>query len=345
MSLPPVRVPVKPKNQQCCGSSEPMLWLVKGDDGIESFQKTGDINEVRMSCDCKCPECKALYNSYLEETSYLRVMQQTVNEYKQEQMDTIALVTEMEQAQREEKKEMAGEYAALEVRLAFVERQLEHERGIRMADVYRLEFAQQDNSAFAEDASDLHRQLNVAVAKLPLLQRQNELLREGTERQQETVRALAEQLGRCEGEVRALDETNSWLRLRLNEADGQVEKNRLRLSNSTLGGGGGGGGGLGGGGSVSSFATGSMLLSRDSSYSAKTGMGPGVGRQRGQGQGQGQSAGYHSAGGLNNAGSQGGLASAGRSTLGIRRFTPQQPSLLVDYCKKYQLNLPRKDFK
>mmetsp|Transcript_17215 Transcript_17215/g.28870 ORF Transcript_17215/g.28870 Transcript_17215/m.28870 type:complete len:338 (+) Transcript_17215:49-1062(+) len=315
--------------------SNPSMWLLKGDNGIDTFRESGNINDVRMSCDCQCPDCKALYNAYLEEKALAKFLQQRVDEDKEDSAEMISQVKQMEEDHRHKIKAMKREAEALQGQVDAIQQQLDYERKVRMEDVYKLEFSKEENIVINSDVKDLQSQLSVAIQKLPLLQRENEILKGSVAAHTDTITKLCKQLKNCESELSRVDEINTSLRLRLNESDAQVEKYRLK-NNSRVD--------TTGGARSIPIGTGMSFMSSDT-YSL-----PSTSPTRTTGTG---SIGTQQRRSIRNAGrstlQSSSLSSQnpGRSSIyasnSIRRFTPHEPSLLETYCKKHSINMPRMD--
>lgn len=217
----------------------PKLWLMRADidNGIATFKSTSNVDDIRLSCDCTCQDCKAMYNSYIDEKSMTKVLQERLDDNQVENAFMIEQVQLMENkynAQIEELQQMVDDKQR---KIGSINAQLETERKLRMEDMYKLEFQKEENTTQAKELREIRQLLNNAHNALPNLEYENKLLKQRAKQNEDTIAKMDAELHQYSYELAKLEDTNTRLRVRLHSADMQVDQ--YRLDNSMLSGQGG----------------------------------------------------------------------------------------------------------
>ena len=210
------------------GSIKPKMWLMKADDGTTAFKASANINDIRLSCDCTCPDCKATYNAYLVEKSMCKLLQERVDENEIESALMIEQVKSMETQYTLSIQELEASIRLKQQQVESIQGQLEMERKLRMEDIYKLEFEKEDNSKQAAEIRSLRAELKEALQNFPNLELENKVLKYRCESNSDTINKMDAELQQYSYELTKLEDTNTRLRLKLSDSDTQINNSRIK---------------------------------------------------------------------------------------------------------------------
>ena len=216
---------------------KPKMWLMKADidNGIAAFKSTSDVNEVRLSCDCTCPDCKMTFNSYIDEKAMTKVLQERLDENQAESTFMIGQVKLMEDKYNARIEELEKSVSEKLRKIEFITAQLETERRLRMEEIYKLEFQKEESATQAKELREVRQLLVNATNALPNLERENKILKERIERNNDTIAQMDAELHQYSYELTKLEDANTRLRLRLNDSDVQIDQYRLNSDSNNMG--------------------------------------------------------------------------------------------------------------
>ena len=195
------------------------LWLIKADDGIAGYKESGDLSDIKLSCDCKCLNCKDIYNSYLDEKSMTKVLQEQLDENATERKFVLEQVKLLENQHKITLQEKDKEIKEANAKIEFINQSPEHERKLRMEEVYKLEFQKQETVRVCKEVGELRQQLQEALNALPTTENENKLLKQRIDLNQITITKMSAELEQYNYELARLEDLNTRLRLRLNDSD------------------------------------------------------------------------------------------------------------------------------
>lgn len=213
------------------------MWLMKADinSGIAAFQSTSDVNAIQLSCDCTCPDCKSIYNAYIDEKAMTKVLQSRLDESDAESTIMIEQVKNMEDefnARIEELEKSVNEKLR---KIESINTQLETERRLRMEEIYKLEFQKEESAKQTTELREVRQMLTNATNALPNLEFENRILKERIDRNNDTIAKMHTELHQYSYELTKLEDANTRLRLRLNDSDVQMDQYRLSSMSHTIG--------------------------------------------------------------------------------------------------------------
>jgi hypothetical protein len=211
------------------------LWVVKGNDGVADFKESGDISDIRLRCDCTCPDCKETYNAYLEEKAMVKVLQAQAADNENERRFVIAQVDELELQHKFEREDNAKNVQRLQATVDSLNKSLENERKLRIEEVYKLEFQKKETVRVEGEVAELRKQLMDALNALPDLQLENATLKQRVDLNKNSILQMSAELERYNYELARMEDLNTRLRLRLSEADTKLGKIMVRASPGDLG--------------------------------------------------------------------------------------------------------------
>lgn len=154
----------------------------------------------------------------------VKVLQAQIAENDKERKLVIEQVGELEEQHTTEKHAWSTENAVLQNKIDELSKALEHERKLRMEEVYKLEFQKKETARVEAEVVSLRKQLADAIQALPNLEKENELLKRRVEADKATISKMNAELGQYNYELATMENLNTRLRLRLNEADTKLGK-------------------------------------------------------------------------------------------------------------------------
>lgn len=213
-------------------ATKPKLWLMKADDGMSSFKCTSDINDVRLSCECSCLDCKATYNAYIDEKAMTKVLQQRLDESIMENSYMIEQIKAMEDRYNAKIEELQNEVADKQRKMDFINAQLETERRLRMEEIYKLEFQKDENEKQATELRNTRKELVIAINALPELEHENNLLKQKVQHNESTISRINDDIEQYNYELAKMEDANTRLRMRLHDTDVQITHLKVNSKSS-----------------------------------------------------------------------------------------------------------------
>jgi hypothetical protein len=210
------------------------LWVIKANDGVADFKESGDISDIRLRCDCTCPECKETYNAYLEEKAMVKMLQAQAADNENERRFVIAQVDELELQHKFERENSAKKVQDLQATVDSLNKSLENERKLRIEEVYKLEFQKKETARVEGEVAELRKQLIDALNALPDLQLENAALKQRADMNKTSILQMSAELERYNYELARMEDLNTRLRLRLSEADTKLGKVMARANSNSI---------------------------------------------------------------------------------------------------------------
>lgn len=193
-------------------------WVSKASSGTELFQQTGNLHDIKLSCECSCIHCKDIYNSYLEEKALCGLLHDALDEEKDSFSDFVEKVKQREESHEAEISEKNATIDRERELYSTINEQLQYERELRLQEAYKLEAAQREIERLQAEASGLNGQLvwraEDQLNSVEQLDIKTKELRDALA----VSSNLNLRLQKYEQEIFLLENANAQLRLQLNGA-------------------------------------------------------------------------------------------------------------------------------
>jgi len=183
-----------------------------------------DEPAVIDSCSCEREGCQALFRRYRLEVDKVETLQECLDLEKEASEQVIQEVKEMELDYEQQIDALRLEHEARSTQVADLKDALELERKQRMEDIYKLEFLKKDYDTILQDNSDLRHQLVETSRSVHDIKIEHKSYSDALSAMQHRNNALNDQLRNRESELFELDGINVMLRMRLHDAETQIDK-------------------------------------------------------------------------------------------------------------------------
>lgn len=182
-----------------------------------------DVEELSC-CDCSRQQCQDVFDAYATVKASTRSLQTELAELKKKQQHTSHEISDMERNHAVQLQDRDDQIASLLERVQSLSKSLEHERQLRMEDIFKLEFQKKETSRAETELAEIRRQWIDALAALPNLQSENKLLKRQVDSHMDTIEKLNAELRTRNYDVAMLEDRNTHLRVRLSETETKLAK-------------------------------------------------------------------------------------------------------------------------
>ena len=189
------------------------MWVVKGSNNNRN------PSDLRGSCNCSCPNCKANFNHYMDSIALIKVLQDRVNDDEKERSYMIEQVDLLEKQQKLILHQKEEDLKSLQECYNSLGKSIETERKLRIEEMYKLEFQKKEMARVEKEITELRKELAEAIEALPNLQKENKVLKERAELDQQTIARMSTEMEQYNYDLVLLEELNTRLRVRLSEAE------------------------------------------------------------------------------------------------------------------------------
>ena len=205
---------------EACGAmmkeKEETLWITKAKTGTELFEQTGNIHDIKLSCDCPCSSCKDIYISYLEEKAMTGLLNDTLEMERKEFEVFVERIKELEQQRAADVQQKLDIIAVERLKCSELNEQLQYERQLRLQETYNSESDKQRIMRLEAEINRLQRSVVEQSEDQAALAVKANAQAEMLKRVNAVNESLAGRLRVYEQQINDIEVANTQLRLKLN---------------------------------------------------------------------------------------------------------------------------------